>query len=136
MKAWQLVSHLDNICKFTWTKQKKNLNKKSIFFFNSFNQKCLIADVRFVLFAILIIECRTVAGLNTTVTTDTVPSTNNFNCTDGIINNTNDHKIDFVRGDVVISVISINPIPSQYLLKRVSDSVNSKLSIGKFLIFV
>lgn len=93
-----------------------------------------VADIRLVLFVIIIIECRTISGLNTTVTSEAVPWTNNFTCTDDF-NNTN-HKIDYVHGDVVISLISINPLPSQYILKRVSDSIDSKLSLGKFINFV
>ncbi|XP_037030958.1 protein bride of sevenless [Bradysia coprophila] len=85
--------------------------------------------IRVVLFTILLVQYRTVSGLNTTSDApDIVPWTNSSTCTDDL-NNTN-HKIDYVHGDVVITVISINPLPSQYVLKRVSDSIDSKLSLG------
>lgn len=121
MKAW--LSFLDNVCKLLVKQEKKNQ-------FFSLDVLCF-ADVRLVLFFILFIECRTISGLTTTATSEIVPSSNNVNCTD-VFNNTN-HKIDYVHGDVVISVISINPLPSQFILNRVSDSIDSKLSLGKFI---
>lgn len=94
------------------------------------------ADIRFVLFVILIIQCPSISGLNTTVTSEIIqwPNISSFTCND-YFNNT-DHKIDYVHGDVVISVISINPLPSQYVLNRVSDSIDLKVSLGKFINFV
>lgn len=93
-----------------------------------------VADIRLVFVVILIIDCRTILGLNTTVTSETVPTVpwtnNSFTCTDDL--NSTNFKIDYVHGDVVISLITINPLPSQYVLNRVSDSIDSKLSLGKF----
>lgn len=125
MKAW-LVSFLDNICKLTWMKRRK----KSIKFFQ-WTSYYFTDVIRLVLCVLLFKQCQGISGSTTTDITEIVPSwSNNITCPDDF-NNTN-HKIDYVHGDVVISVITIDPLPSQYVLKRVSDLIDSKVSLGMF----
>ncbi|KAJ6648078.1 Protein bride of sevenless [Pseudolycoriella hygida] len=82
--------------------------------------------IRYVAWIILIVVYQPISGLTTAATSEILPwSVNNITC----IDNAN-HKIDYIHGDIVISIISINPLPSQFILRRVSDSIDSRLSLG------